>query len=151
MKWPQKLDKKRSKKLFKLRKNLLPVMQGASPSALPWSCDCCRNPDIRSLPPWNVPWSGTPANIAAHFWEAQRSFLSQRCSFLCGACFAGCKTGRPVKDGFCGRIARTDGLQNLERFRTCKVNLFTNNSREVLYRKKAVASFAQESQKNYNK
>ena len=45
---------------------------GGKPFSFAWSCGCCSNPDIRSVLVWSVPWSGTPANTAAHFWAAQK-------------------------------------------------------------------------------
>ena len=52
----KKLDKNSTQKLFKQPKGLAVCeSQAAGPLALPWSCDCCSNPDIQWTPAWSVP------------------------------------------------------------------------------------------------
>ena len=53
--------------MFKQPKGLAVCeLQAAGPLILPWSCDCCSNPDIQWAPAWSVPWSEIPADTIAH-------------------------------------------------------------------------------------
>ena len=84
MKWSPKVRRYFKEKMLKQPKGLVVCEeQAASPLALPWCAACCSNPDIQSIPAWDVLWNGTLADTTIHFWATRKSFRSQHCPDSC--------------------------------------------------------------------